>query len=223
MKINKDYVAVKNNEVVLEDGLPKFAPQTLSTASMTYVNPNAEIYARFGFLPYDEGPSGSPDVGFHWVPDGYGVSDGRAYKKWKQVANPPPAIEDFDKAMEDHLVRERSERGYTTREPDSYLTSSVPRWKQDAEDWVAHRDAVMEYALELINAVQSGEREPPTMAEFIAGLPAIEWSYTDVSNLPADTSEDSEEEPPPPPPPVPEEPEESEEDGGEEEEEPEES
>jgi hypothetical protein len=92
--------------------------------------------------------------------------------------------------MEEHLIRERSERGYTTREPDSYLTSSVPRWKQDAEDWVAHRDEVMEYALELINAVQSGEREPPTMEEFVAGLPRIVWTYGTESS--SEESEDSE-------------------------------
>ena len=178
MEINRNYVLVKDGEVVLEGGLPKFAPRTLSTATMTYVNPSAEIYARYGYLPYDEGPFGSPDPGFHWEPEGgYGVSDGRAYRKWKQVANPPPALEDFDQAMEDHLVSERSERGYTTREPDSYLTSSDPRWKQDAEDWVAHRDAVMGYALELINAVKSGQREPPTMEEFVAGLPQITWTY----------------------------------------------
>lgn len=86
-------------------------------------------------------------------------------------------IDDYDMAMEEHLRNERDERGYTTREPDSYLTSSHPRWKQDAEDWVAHRDAVMEYALQIINDVKSGVREPPTLDEFVAGLPKIQWSY----------------------------------------------
>ena len=85
-------------------------------------------------------------------------------------------IDDFDAAMEDYLRAEREARGYTTREPDSYLASAHPRWKQDAEDWVAHRDAVMEYALQLINDVQQGLRPPPTMEEFKAGLPVIHWS-----------------------------------------------
>lgn len=85
-------------------------------------------------------------------------------------------IEEFDAAMEEHLLHEREARGYTTREPDSYLRSNNIRWRQDAEDWVAHRDAVMEYALQLINEVQSGLRSPPTMEEFKAGLPKIEWS-----------------------------------------------
>jgi len=85
-------------------------------------------------------------------------------------------IEDYDNAMEEHLQNERSERGYTTREPDSYLASTNIRWKTDAEDWVAHRDAVMEYALQIINDVQGGLRLPPTLDEFKEGLPKITWS-----------------------------------------------
>ena len=104
-------------------------------------------------------------------------ADGKVVAVYTYVDPPPPTLEDFDKAMEDHLQAERFGRGYTTREPDSYLTSSVPRWAQDARDWVAHRDAVMEYALELINEVQRGEREPPTLDEFKNGLPQIEWTY----------------------------------------------
>lgn len=63
--------------------------------------------------------------------------------------------------------------------PDGYANSSVPRWKQDAEDWVAHRDAVMTYALTLMNEVEAGIRPAPTMDEFKAGLPVIEWSYAE--------------------------------------------
>ena len=177
--VNMGYVAVKDGQVVLVDGSPKYAPRTLSTATMIYVAPNAEIYAKYGFLPYIEGPSGSPDRGYEWAEDGYTVEDGIAYKKWKQVKAPPPSLEEFDRAMEEHLIGERSERGYTTREPDSYLTSANPRWSQDARDWVAHRDEVMAYALELINEVQSGQREPPTMDEFVEGLPNIVWTYVE--------------------------------------------
>lgn len=93
------------------------------------------------------------------------------------VDAPPPSLEEYDAAMEDFLRQEREERGYTTREPDSYLTSNVPRWAADARDWVNHRDAVMEYALDLINAVKRGERLPPTMEEFLGNMPKIEWSY----------------------------------------------
>lgn len=88
-----------------------------------------------------------------------------------------PTVADYDGAMESHLYEERVARGYTTREPDAYLTSSNPRWAQDARDWVAHRDAVMEYALGVMHAVEAGEREAPAMEEFRAGLPCIKWTY----------------------------------------------
>ena len=135
--------------------------------------------------------------------DGMALTDGTTYttgtvflawnadaSKWREIPEsdipvpddaPPPTLADFDAAMEDHLRAEREARGYTTREPDAYLNSSVPRWAQDARDWVAHRDAVMAYALALINAVDDGERDAPTMAEFCAGLPAIQWTYTEVT------------------------------------------
>ena len=102
------------------------------------------------------------------------------HKQWTLVDVPQPTIADFDAAMEEHLRTEREARGYTTREPDAYLNSSVHRWAQDARDWVAHRDAVMGYALALINAVDDGERDAPTLAEFNAGLPTIEWTYKEV-------------------------------------------
>lgn len=110
---------------------------------------------------------------------GWEVVDGEWTRRWEYVDRPLPSLSQYDEAMERHLRREREERGYTTREPDTYLASQVPRWAQDARDWVAHRDAVMEYALELINAVQAGERQPPTMEEFLAGLPRVEWTYVE--------------------------------------------
>lgn len=101
------------------------------------------------------------------------------YASTTKRLTPAPTLADFDATMEEHLTAEREARGYTTREPDAYANSSVPRWKQDAEDWVAHRDAVMTYALEIMNAVEAGTREPPTLDEFKAGLPHIEWSIAE--------------------------------------------
>lgn len=41
-------------------------------------------------------------------------------------------MEDYDKAIEDHLLKERIARGYTVREPSDYKDSSVERWNRDA-------------------------------------------------------------------------------------------
>lgn len=92
-------------------------------------------------------------------------------------ATPRPKITvaDYDAAMEEYLKAARVARGYTTREPDCYINSGNPRWKQDAADWIAFRDAVMEYSLAVMNEyAETGIA--PSLADFKAGLPVIEWS-----------------------------------------------
>lgn len=96
----------------------------------------------------------------------------------ESVPNPDPeiTIADYDAAMENHIRQACIDRGYTTREPDVYLNSRNERWKQDAEDFILFRDAVMEYGL----AVQNEYKETgiaPTLDDFKAGLPVITWTY----------------------------------------------
>ena len=111
------------------------------------------------------------------VPDGYALQDGKWVRKWR-VEPIVYTVEDYDAAMEDYLREVRYERGYTTREPDDYLGSSNPRWAQDAKDWVAFRDAVMTYALDIINTyTKTGNA--PTLAAFKAGFPKMVWSYAE--------------------------------------------
>ena len=92
-------------------------------------------------------------------------------------SDPPPTAADYDAAMEAHLRAEREARGYTLREPSDYAGSGVHRWAQDAADWIAHRDAVMLYALEVMNHY-AATGEAPTLEEFRESLPRIEWTDT---------------------------------------------
>ena len=160
------------NYIVLADGA-------------TIVNPSAAQYAelREAYPKGEDAPMPTPPEGKVVEYGGYelGESDHMWHKQWVVVDAPPPTLADFDSAMESHLYDERAARGYTTREPDAYINSSVPRWAQDARDWVAHRDSVMAYALALINAVKDGERDVPTIDEFKAGLPMIQWTYTEAT------------------------------------------
>ena len=170
-----------------ENGVLEYADDYVTVGGQTHLNPTAAQYRAVGKYPVEDAPPAEPALqGFHYeagvwryrTKERQGVAVPVAVERvYDLVADPAPTLADFDDAMEDHLRREREARGYTTREPDAYLTSAVPRWSQDAEDWVAHRDDVMGYALALINAVQAGERQPPTMSEFEAGLPRIEWTY----------------------------------------------
>lgn len=96
-----------------------------------------------------------------------------------EVKPEPVTVNDYDRAMEEHIYRTRAERGYTTREPSEYKDSSVPRWRQDALDYIAFRDEVMLYGLSVQNAYAAGE-PVPTLEEFKAALPVIVWSYAEV-------------------------------------------
>lgn len=89
-------------------------------------------------------------------------------------------VNDYDAIMEAHIAAARIERGYTTREPTEYLGSSVPRWAQDAADYIAFRDKVMLYGLEVINEY-AATGKAPSLEVFKAGLEMIkcEWSYND--------------------------------------------
>lgn len=146
------------------------------------LHPSPAQAAAYNAYPRDnDAPAPTPPEGKIAVPDSWEVQDGEWVRTYTYEDAPLPTLDEYDAAMEDHLVQERSARGYTTREPDAYLASANPRWAQDARDWVAHRDAVMAYALTLINGVQSGTIAQPTLAEFRANLPQITWSYQEDS------------------------------------------
>lgn len=105
--------------------------------------------------------------------------EGSEFRQFAIVAIPEPEITpaDYDRAMEDHIKAARVARGYTTREPSEYNDSSVPRWAQDAVDYIAFRDACMLYGLAVMNAYADGE-EVPTLEQFKENLPVCVWTYT---------------------------------------------
>ncbi len=155
------------------------APDPAKINGELITHPTAAMYALIDAYPLGTFPAPTPPEGKAAVRDGYELENGEWKAKWIFVDPPAPTLADFDAAMEEHLTDERFTRGYTTREPDVYLNSQVPRWASDARDWIAHRDEVMLYALEIMNAVEAGTREPPTLEEFKAGLPQIVWSYAE--------------------------------------------
>ena len=146
----------------------------------TMILGNPADFAKYlNAYPRDEASFTPPqvDAEHRAVPDGYELKDGKWVRKWR-VEPIVYTVEDYDAAMEDYLREVRYERGYTTREPDDYFGSSNPRWAQDAKDWVAFRDAVMTYALDIINTyTKTGNA--PSLAAFKAGFPKMVWSYAE--------------------------------------------
>ena len=106
------------------------------------------------YIAYDPDTGAVDEIAFaepDWIPEGketlpvteeqWNAASGKILKVVDGTfvwSDPPPTVADYDKAMEDHLLAERSARGYTTREPSDYKDSTVPRWAQDASDWIAN-------------------------------------------------------------------------------------
>ena len=163
----------------LENNILRKVGSVIHSANGYITNPTAYDYAAIGAYPRDEASFTPPqvDAEHRAVPDGYALQDGKWARKWR-IEPITYSVEDYDAAMEDYLREVRFARGYTTREPDDYFGSSNPRWAQDAKDWVAFRDAVMTYALDIINTyTKTGNA--PTLAAFTAGFPKMVWSYAE--------------------------------------------
>lgn len=163
----------------LENNNLKKVGSVIKTSRGWVSNPTAEDYAAIGAYPRSEESFAPPtvDEGFRSVTDGYALEDGKWVRKWR-VEPIAYTVDDYDNAMEDYLREVRVERGYTTREPDTYLHSSDPRWSQDAKDWITFKDDVMHYALGVINSYDK-TGNAPALEEFKAGFPKIVWSYTE--------------------------------------------
>lgn len=177
------------------------APKTVVVGGKV-IKPTEEILGRMGFLPLQDIPAPELNEGdmlitkYEYVTEEFTrePSDDNprrrprtytrrvAIKPIYEVISPPPPPEpvytydDYNRAMEDYIYSVRFQRGYDEREPSFYIHSSNPRWKSDAQDWVAFIDAIMTYALPVLNKYKNNE-EVPTLAEFKAGFPKMVWTY----------------------------------------------
>lgn len=79
------------------------------------------------------------------------------------------------------LVQERLDAFAASRGYDgilsacTYATSTVPKFQSEGQVSVNARDATWGACYAVLAAIQAGERLMPTMAEFVAELPTLEW------------------------------------------------
>ena len=86
------------------------------------------------------------------------------------------AVERFRSVIQAHVDAAAATRLYDTGNSlASYVSSTNPEWAAEATAFVSWRDAVWAYAYAEMDRVMAGEREQPTVEEFIGELPVIEW------------------------------------------------
>ncbi len=92
------------------------------------------------------------------------------------LSAPAPTITDYENAIQnlvDQTARERQFRDGVTLA--SYIGSTKPKWAAEAQAFVAWRDNVWFYAYGELAKVQAGQREQPTVEEFLAEIAPIAW------------------------------------------------
>lgn len=157
----------------LVNGSVQYAPNNILVDGVIYAAPTAEQYLTAGWKSIVDHRL-PPSEGYSIVADGWDEQPTKLIRiyRYEQIHRTEA---DFDAAMEEHIRRTREERGYTTREPSEYISSSVARWAQDAADFVRFRDEVMVYGLAILNEWKATGIEP-SYDEFVANLPKIKWT-----------------------------------------------
>ncbi len=87
-----------------------------------------------------------------------------------------PTIADYENAIQnlvDSTARERQFRDGVTLA--SYTGSTKPKWAAEAQVFVAWRDNVWFYAYGELAKVQAGQRQQPTVEQFLDEIAPIAW------------------------------------------------
>lgn len=88
----------------------------------------------------------------------------------------PPTITDYENAIQnlvDKTAREKQFRDGVTLA--SYIGSTKPKWAAEAQAFVAWRDNVWFYAYGELAKVQAGQRQQPTVDQFLTEIAPIAW------------------------------------------------
>nr|WP_250811697.1 hypothetical protein [Neorhizobium tomejilense] len=82
----------------------------------------------------------------------------------------------YKSAFDSHLDQVAQAKQYDSRLTIvAYLSSTNPQWAGEAETFIAWRDAALTHMFQQLAAVEAGEIAPPTIGDFIGGIPPILW------------------------------------------------
>ena len=91
---------------------------------------------------------------------------------------PPPdlSMDDYRAAIDAEVESTARGRGYNgAAHMAGYVTSTVPRWAEEAAAFIVWRDMVWLSVFATLNLVEAGKEAVPTLEKLVAGLPAPKW------------------------------------------------
>lgn len=92
------------------------------------------------------------------------------------LPTPPPSENDFKVAVQGILDAKAQERNYDgILSLCSYASSTNPIFAAEAAAGAAWRDAAWAHCYQALTDVLNNLRQPPTVAELVAELPAMDW------------------------------------------------
>jgi len=105
------------------------------------------------------------------------VTDNGVVVTYTAVRRPADDVKQrFSAAIQDMLDTAAQSRRYDSGTTiATYVNSTNPQWAAEAQAFVAWRDAVWAYAYSELERVMRGERDLPTVPDFLAELPVITW------------------------------------------------
>lgn len=84
--------------------------------------------------------------------------------------------DDYAAAIQAHIDETARSRGYADAVAlASYVNSTIPSWKSEANTFVMWRDEVWLAAYGVLGQVRAGKSQPPTIPGLIAELPGVTW------------------------------------------------
>lgn len=109
------------------------------------------------------------------------IEDKGDYYEVVEIFNYIPTQEEIKKMFTDAIQKYLDTTAQSRRYDNiftaiSYVNSTDETFAREAQACLVWRDKVWRKCYDILDAVEAGEREVPTMEELIAELPTIEWN-----------------------------------------------
>lgn len=111
------------------------------------------------------------DVGIGWVVEGRNF-----FPPSKPTKTTQDIVSQYTEVAQRRLDEFARTRNYTNiLAAVTYASSSVQKFKSEAKCAIEARDATWGKCYEILSEVESGDRDIPTIDEFLAELPVLQW------------------------------------------------